>query len=89
MPGLDGAETVRRLRALGVTKASGCAIVGLTGDATPEETDAFTSAGLDALYFKPFTPRVFREIQVRTCMTLYCTAATHSLRVLFTTQFDF
>ena len=65
MPGIDGAETVRRVRALGATKANGCAIVGLTGDATPEETVEFTSAGLDALYFKPFTPRVFREIQQR------------------------
>ena len=62
MPGIDGPETVERLRALGVSSAIS-AIIGLTGDATKDEIAEFTSCGLDALYLKPFTPRIFREIK--------------------------
>jgi len=49
MPGLDGAATATALRAGGYTGA----IIGVTGDVHPEDTEVFLANGVDAVVPKP------------------------------------
>lgn len=50
LPGLDGAGTARRLRELGITTP----ILAVTGSIRPQDRDALTAAGCDAILGKPF-----------------------------------
>ena len=54
LPGIDGIETIRRVRALGGTHGR-VAIIGLSG--RPEDEQASRAAGADAFLTKPVSPR--------------------------------
>lgn len=54
LPGIDGVETIRRLRALDVPKNQ-IAIIGVSG--RPEDEQAARTAGADAFLIKPVNPR--------------------------------
>jgi CheY-like chemotaxis protein len=54
LPGIDGIETIRRLRALDVPQG-GVAIIGVSGRA--EDEQAARAAGADAFLIKPVNPR--------------------------------
>lgn len=60
MPGMDGAETVRRLReSAGRVGERRGAIIALTGDVIPENEQRLLEAGCDAVVFKPYRlPRI-------------------------------
>jgi CheY-like chemotaxis protein len=49
MPRMDGDDAVRRIRALGFRGA----VVGITGNALPDDQRAFRDAGADAVVAKP------------------------------------
>ena len=53
MPGLDGLEATRRIRAGGASQAA--RIIALTAHALPEDLDRFRQAGMDACLTKPVT----------------------------------
>ncbi|WP_188259104.1 response regulator [Azospirillum tabaci] len=56
MPGMDGVEATRRIRALpdgAGTAAAGLRIVALTASATPDATERCRAAGADAVLEKP------------------------------------
>ncbi len=54
LPGIDGVETIRRLRALDGPKNQ-IAIIGVSG--RPEDEQAARTAGADAFLIKPVNPR--------------------------------
>jgi signal transduction histidine kinase/ActR/RegA family two-component response regulator len=54
LPGIDGVETIRRLRALAVPQGR-VAIIGVSG--RPEDEQAARAAGADAFLVKPVNPR--------------------------------
>ncbi len=54
LPGIDGVETIRRLRALAVPQGR-VAIIGVSG--RPEDEQAARAAGADAFLIKPVNPR--------------------------------
>lgn len=54
LPGIDGVETIRRLRALD-TPQGRVAIIGVSG--RPEDEQAARAAGADAFLIKPVNPR--------------------------------
>jgi signal transduction histidine kinase/DNA-binding response OmpR family regulator len=55
MPGIDGLEAVRRIRAIEVEqKAARTPIIALTANASGEDRDACTAAGMDEFLIKPF-----------------------------------
>ena len=55
MPGMDGLETTRRIRALS-GEAARTPIVALTADITAERRLACVQAGMDAVAIKPILP---------------------------------
>ncbi len=57
MPGLDGIETCRRLRA--IPKLATVPIVMFTALDTPERRKQSAAAGADDFWVKPIRPRVF------------------------------
>ena len=62
LPGMDGWETTRRLRADPVTR--GAAIVAVTGHATGEARQRAIDAGVNAYLVKPCAPEdVIAELQ--------------------------
>lgn len=59
MPGMDGIETARRIRALPDPGLSRLPLVGLTAHALPEYRERFMQAGIDAFFVKPPDPEAF------------------------------
>lgn len=55
MPGLDGRETTRRLRA-GTGPNRAAPVVAVTASATPKDWDECAEAGMDAHVSKPIDP---------------------------------
>jgi signal transduction histidine kinase len=55
MPGMDGMEATRRIRALGAAFAS-LPIIALTADAMGHQMDAYRAAGMNGFIAKPFSP---------------------------------
>ncbi|MCB9675104.1 MAG: response regulator [Alphaproteobacteria bacterium] len=61
MPGLDGLETARRLRAAGYTRP----IVALTAHATPDVAESCAAAGMDGFLTKPVRGATLEEEVLR------------------------
>lgn len=59
LPGIDGIEAIRRIRAQGAP-LSGVAIVGVSGRDSDEK--AALTAGADAFILKPVSPRVLAQV---------------------------
>ncbi|WP_141703051.1 response regulator, partial [Cereibacter johrii] len=55
MPGMDGLETLRRIRAMPGPAAS-LPVVAMTADATEEQRDMYLGSGLTGYVAKPVTP---------------------------------
>jgi CheY-like chemotaxis protein len=55
MPGIDGIEATRRIRALG-TAVHQPRIVAMTANVMPEDRERCTAAGMDDYVAKPITP---------------------------------
>jgi signal transduction histidine kinase/DNA-binding response OmpR family regulator len=53
LPGMDGLEATKRIRALG-TEAGGVPIIALTANAFAEDREACRAAGMDGFIVKPF-----------------------------------
>jgi CheY-like chemotaxis protein len=54
MPGMDGLEATRRIRAIEAEEAtSRTPIIALTANASPEDRDACMAAGMDGFLVKP------------------------------------
>jgi CheY-like chemotaxis protein len=56
MPGMDGLEATRRIRALGPTKGGAVPIIALTADVLRHQREACLAAGMDGVTTKPFSP---------------------------------
>ena len=68
MPGMDGIETLQRLRAL-----PGCAslpVIAMTADATEAHRKRYLAAGMNGYLAKPLTPEAVAEM-----LRLYLPAA--------------
>ena len=59
LPGINGVEAIRRIRALGAPH-SRVAIVGLSG--RDEDEKAALAAGADAFILKPVSPRALAQV---------------------------
>jgi CheY-like chemotaxis protein len=59
LPGINGVETIRRIRALGAPQGE-VAIVGLSGRG--EDETAALAAGADAFILKPVSPRALAQV---------------------------
>ena len=60
LPGIDGRETARRIRALGGTAAL-TPIIGITGRSEDGDEEAARAAGMDFYLRKPISPSALRE----------------------------
>jgi two-component system sensor histidine kinase/response regulator len=60
MPGMDGLEATRRIRALGGARSQ-VPIIGLTAQAFAEQVEACTQAGMNAHLCKPYAPEALAE----------------------------
>jgi CheY-like chemotaxis protein len=60
LPGIDGRETARRIRALAGTAAS-TPIIGITGRSEGGDEEAARAAGMDFYLRKPISPSALRE----------------------------
>ena len=60
LPGIDGRETARRIRALGGTAAL-TPIIGITGRSEDGDDAAARAAGMDGYLRKPISPSALRE----------------------------
>ncbi len=60
LPGIDGRETARRIRALGGTAAL-TPIIGITGRSEDGDESAARAAGMDGYLRKPISPSALRE----------------------------
>lgn len=62
MPGMDGMEATRRIRALG-SAASDTPILALTANVLPEQQEQYAAAGMDGVVEKPISPgALIREL---------------------------
>jgi signal transduction histidine kinase/CheY-like chemotaxis protein len=59
LPGMDGLEATRRIRAL--EGAGNVPVIALTANASSEDRDACTGAGMDAFVVKPFDRDMLEE----------------------------
>lgn len=64
MPGMDGLEATRRIRALDGAAAA-LPVIALTAQAEPAERERILEAGLDALVAKPIEPRLLYETMLK------------------------
>jgi CheY-like chemotaxis protein len=60
LPGIDGLEAARRIRALG-GKLAATPIIGISGRSEPGDREAAHAAGMNAYLHKPLSPSVLRE----------------------------
>ena len=70
MPGMNGIETIRRIRAMGTSYAETVPIIGLTGEGTEEQIDSSIDSGADGCMTKPlvisnFTKKLFACMRKR------------------------
>lgn len=78
MPGMDGLEAARRIRAMGFD-SSRLPIMAITANGFASDREACLGAGMDGFISKPFEPRdIEREIDRLTGMKVFSTNATHS-----------
>lgn len=64
MPGMDGVETTRQVRALADRAAAGTPVIALTASAMAHQRQGYMEAGLDGFVAKPFHPAsLLRAIQ--------------------------
>jgi CheY-like chemotaxis protein len=68
MPGMDGLEATRRIRALGGGRGQ-VPIVALTAQALAEHAAACRAAGMDAHLAKPFDPETLQAVVTQTVTT--------------------
>lgn len=61
MPGLDGIETMRRMRAMGGAVAQ-TPIIALTANAMKGDREAYLAAGMDGYVSKPIDVAVLHEV---------------------------
>ncbi len=64
MPGMDGLEATRRIRASGGRLAS-LPIIAMTANTQPEDVDACRAAGMDDHVGKPFDPALLYRLLLR------------------------
>ena len=55
MPGIDGVEAARRIRALG-GRAAATPILALTANVMAHQRQSYLAAGMDGVVAKPFSP---------------------------------
>jgi two-component system, sensor histidine kinase len=60
LPGIDGLEATRRIRALGGPAAS-TPIIGISGRTAPGDEEAARAAGMDFYLHKPVSPSALSE----------------------------
>ena len=65
LPGIDGCETVRRLRKLEQASGRRTPIIALTASCKEEDEKAFRDAGVDDFMRKPFVIDDFRKLLLR------------------------
>ena len=65
MPGLDGYETTRRIRAHARAEVRGLPVIALTAGVMAEERQRCLDAGMDDILAKPITPGALREVLTR------------------------
>jgi len=73
MPGIDGLEAARRIRALGGAPA-GTPIVALTANVLAHQRDAYLEAGMDGVVGKPISPQVLLAEIARACASAHANA---------------
>jgi signal transduction histidine kinase len=67
MPGMDGLEATRRIRALGLVGAA-IPIIALTADVMRHQHDAYLAAGMNGVVPKPFAPaQLLAEVMRLAC----------------------
>lgn len=69
MPGMDGFELARRIRAL-TGRRGAIGIVGVTAHVQPQQVTLAGKAGMDALLMRPFAPEEL-DRAVRGCAAMY------------------
>lgn len=65
MPGIDGLETTRRLRACSLAEGGRTPVVAVTANALSGERERCLAAGMDAYISKPFTRDRLRDVLVQ------------------------
>ncbi len=65
LPGIDGLETVRRLRATEKGKERNTPVIALTGNVMPEHREMCMAAGMNDYMSKPFSIEAFRKLLLR------------------------
>jgi CheY-like chemotaxis protein len=60
LPGIDGLEATRRVRALG-GKPGATPVIGISSRSEPRDRDAAHAAGMNAYLHKPLSPSMLRE----------------------------
>lgn len=65
LPGIDGIETVRRLRAIEKGTDRHTPVVALTSSAMPQHREICLAAGMDDYMSKPFSVEAFRKLLLR------------------------
>ena len=65
LPGMDGCETVRRLREAEVNTGRRTPIIALTASTKEEDEKAMREAGVDEFMTKPFAIDDFRKLLLR------------------------
>lgn len=61
MPGMDGTETLRRIRTL-PSRAARVPVIAMTADATEAHRRKYLAAGMDGYLAKPLTPEAVAEV---------------------------
>ncbi len=69
LPGMDGLEATRKIRALGAAEGGTIPIVALTANAAVEDHEACREAGMNAFLVKPIDRERLDQIVAETCGT--------------------